>query len=95
MPTGMLEECPHAISAHGRFLLMIRVIVAVFALATALRVSYRTGKVTEAVTTFGDRVVCARCASLLDRQRLTGELRKHLLTLILCLLVLAAISSGL
>lgn len=59
------------------------------------RVSYRTGKVTEALTTYGDRVVCARCASLLDRQRLTGELRKHLLTLILCLLVLAVISFGL
>lgn len=44
-------------------------------------VSFRTGKMISAHTTYGLRVVCDRCARFLDHQRSTGELRKHLATL--------------
>lgn len=41
-------------------------------------VSLRSGKVTARHTTYGQRVVCDRCAYFVDRQQVAEEVRKNL-----------------
>ena len=52
------------------------------------RTSYTTGKALESVTTFGRRVVCARCARFLDRSSLRNLLCKHSFVLLLLTLLM-------
>lgn len=49
------------------------------------RVSFRTGKVVEGVTTYGMRTVCRACSRRLDR---TSHVVPHFLTLTMLLAVL-------
>lgn len=53
------------------------------------RVSFRTGKVVEGVTTYGQRTVCKRCAARMDRAM--SHLRSDLLVLLFLLLLIASL----
>ena len=55
------------------------------------RVSFRTGKVVEGVTTFGQRTVCPRCAYLLDRNTRLANLSKHVFAVILLIATLVVV----
>lgn len=55
------------------------------------RVSFRTGKVVEGVTTYGVRVVCQRCAARMDHSAQRLLLWRHLSVIAALLIVLLAL----
>ena len=55
------------------------------------RVSFRTGKVVEGVTTYGQRTVCKRCAARMDHSAPRMLLWRHLSVIAALLIVLLAL----